>query len=849
MADNVTLLDLSFKTDEAVEGLDALIKKSLDLAEEKKQLTKQINAEKTALAGLRQNYKDNLIDQTAFEKATEKSETAIISLTKQLNNNKNETSENAAAIKAHTTIVNSEAESVETLRAKLALNTKALNKMSVEQRTNSEAGKQMVAQTKEISSKLKDLEKEIGDTRRNVGNYAEDIEKATGSLGGLTGATGQMVQGMSTGITQVKAFNAALMANPFIAIASAVLILIGHLEKLKSRNEELAVGIKTLFAPVQFLIAKITDAVAALLSAIVKGLNWMYDAQVKLLDILGLLPDGFKEAREKIKGVAQAQRDLYNAETDNILIMAKYRKELEQAKLLAADQTKSVAERQAALEKALEISKQMEDAEVGLAKAKFEQIKLENSLTYTLDEQRRQQVEHEAEMEEKKAQYAAQKKEIESQFTGYIKSENDKRAAEEKARADNYAKAQKSAAEKIKKAKEDAEKKAAETAKKIQAEVLKSYEDGITTLRLKIRESNIGIVNKRKALEDQDIINQAILEKERYRLQQGLITQKEFDNIKLEQQIAFREKVAELEKEEAEKKKEQKALSVEQERAIEEANITSNFEKLAMNLETARKLEIEAAEKSGADVTAIEEKYAKLREELRKKEVNAKLQMTAEVAGQISNIMGQESAAGKAFALAQATINTYLGASKAIAQGGIWGVAQAAIVIAAGLKQVASIMKVKEDVPKTNTSVKKFAKGGTVFGAPHSQGGVTFTGSNGQQFEAEGGENMYILNKRASHAINALSALNEQYGGRSFGNSNAYRYAQGGGFDVISTQSYTNLNRSMSKQTVDLSDKTVAAIALAFVEGVENAPNPIVSVQDITDVQQNRTIVIDSALG
>ena len=455
-----------------------------------------------------------------------------------------------------------------------------------------------------------------------------------------------------------------------------------------------------------------------------------------------------------------------------------------------------------------------------------------------------------AEMEEKKAQYAAQKKEIESQFTGYIKSENDKRAAEEKARADNYAKAQKSAAEKIKKAKEDAEKKAAETAKKIQAEVLKSYEDGITTLRLKIRESNIGIVNKRKALEDQDIINQAILEKERYRLQQGLITQKEFDNIKLEQQIAFREKVAETgKKRKAEKKKEQKALSVEQERAIEEANITSNFEKLAMNLETARKLGIEAAEKSGADVTAIEEKYAKLREELRKKEVNAKLQMTAEVAGQISNIMGQESAAGKAFALAQATINTYLGASKAIAQGGIWGVAQAAIVIAAGLKQVASIMKVKEDVPKTNTSVKKFAKGGTVFGAPHSQGGVTFTGSNGQQFEAEGGENMYILNKRASHAINALSALNEQYGGRSFGNSNAYRYAQGGGFDVISTQSYTNLNRSMSKQTVDLSDKTVAAIALAFVEGVENAPNPIVSVQDITDVQQNRTIVIDSALG
>ena len=194
MAEDVTLLDLSFNTAEAVDGLDALIKKSLELSDEKKQLVKQINAEKLALAGIRQNYKDNLLDQTAFEKQSEKSEKAIIALTKQLNNNKIATSENAAQIKAHTTIVNSEAESVETLRAQLALNTKALNKMSVEQRTNTESGKQMVAQTKEISDRLKELEKGVGDTRRNVGNYAEDIEAATANLGGMTGATGQMIK-------------------------------------------------------------------------------------------------------------------------------------------------------------------------------------------------------------------------------------------------------------------------------------------------------------------------------------------------------------------------------------------------------------------------------------------------------------------------------------------------------------------------------------------------------------------------------------------------------------------------------------------------------------------------------
>lgn len=49
MAEDVTLLDLSFKTEKAVEGLDALIKKSLELAEEKKQLTTTLNNEKKAL--------------------------------------------------------------------------------------------------------------------------------------------------------------------------------------------------------------------------------------------------------------------------------------------------------------------------------------------------------------------------------------------------------------------------------------------------------------------------------------------------------------------------------------------------------------------------------------------------------------------------------------------------------------------------------------------------------------------------------------------------------------------------------------------------------------------------------
>lgn len=848
MADNVTLLDLSFNTTDAVDGLDKLIAKSLELSDKKAQLTKQIAAEKNALAGVRQNYKDNLIDQTAYEKALAKSATAISGFQKDLDGTNAALKATNGTIKATTTIMNSQAETVETLRAKVAKNTIELNKMSVAERTTGTAGKELVAQTKAMSDQLKDLEKGVGDTRRNVGNYAEDIEKTTGNLGGLTGATGMMVKGMSGGIASVKAFNAALMANPFIAIASAVLFLISTIGKLMDRNNELATSVKTILAPIQLIIAKVLDAVAALFAEIVKVFEWLAEAYIKVYNWLGLISDETVAAINTAKGMAQAERDIYNAESDLIVVLARQRREMEAQKAILADQTKSSKERQAAANEALRISREMEAAELKILEAKYQQIKTQNSLSYTTDEDRRKELEALAALEEKRAQYLSQRKELTSQVSGLEKADIAAVSAANKAAATAKAAADKKAAEDARKAKEAAEKAAAAKAKAIQAEVLKSYEQGVIELQLKIRESNIGVIDKAKAIEDQNEINQAILEKERYRLEQGLITQQEYDNIKYEQEVSIQEKIEEYRKSVREKEKEAEALNLENSRLIKEQKATNEYDLRQIQLDAQYAKEVANAEKIGADTTLIEEKYNELKKKNRAAQLNAQIGMAAETAGQMSDLLGQESEAGKIFAVAQATMNTYLGASKAIAQGGIWGVAQAAIVIAAGLKQVASIMKVKDDVPKTKTSTKRFAKGGTVFGAPHSQGGVTFTGSNGQQFEAEGGENMYILNKSASRAINALSALNQQYGGRSFGRSNAYKYAQGGGFDVLSTSSFTTINRQKSQNKVDLSDKTINAIAAAFVEGVENAPNPVVSVQEINEVSQNMVFIRESAL-
>lgn len=78
----------------------------------------------------------------------------------------------------------------------------------------------------------------------------------------------------------------------------------------------------------------------------------------------------------------------------------------------------------------------------------------------------------------------------------------------------------------------------------------------------------------------------------------------------------------------------------------------------------------------------------------KKAEEEMKLMIIETALGQVADLIGRDSIAGKALSIAQATINTYLGASKALAQGGLFGGIAAAGVIAAGLANVKKIISV-----------------------------------------------------------------------------------------------------------------------------------------------------------
>lgn len=66
---------------------------------------------------------------------------------------------------------------------------------------------------------------------------------------------------------------------------------------------------------------------------------------------------------------------------------------------------------------------------------------------------------------------------------------------------------------------------------------------------------------------------------------------------------------------------------------------------------------------------------------------------------------------------------------------------------------------------------QQFERGGAVKfaqvrGKRHSQGGIKGVFSDGTEIEVEDGENLYVLNRAASHEINRLSAINQKHGGK-----------------------------------------------------------------------------------
>jgi hypothetical protein len=205
--------------------------------------------------------------------------------------------------------------------------------------------------------------------------------------------------------------------------------------------------------------------------------------------------------------------------------------------------------------------------------------------------------------------------------------------------------------------------------------------------------------------------------------------QKRFRELKVENQVLIIDeqnrikKLAEI-KPKVVETPEQRLSRLEGEKLKEEAILLERQKKLQSNLAAveseglttrgnqaviATQMTGTAVVKINEDVVKASTDYAELKAKEKKEIEVSNAMQTLDI---LSGIIDQNSIAGKGIAIAQAIINTYQGASKAIAQGGTFGPALAAVTIAAGLLNVKKIISTPIPSAKGKGSVGGGTGGG-----------------------------------------------------------------------------------------------------------------------------------------
>lgn len=281
-------------------------------------------------------------------------------------------------------------------------------------------------------------------------------------------------------------------------------------------------------------------------------------------------------------------------------------------------------------------------------------------------------------------------------------------------------------------------------------------------------------LNNQRKLDENKFFTEELLAQEKQRIndiaeaeaaqqtlsfQNGLINAEEYGlairKIDENQRIANEE--ADKTREQA--KKDQQAIDLQ---IQDELNAEAFETSLALQMERYEREYSERkaiAVKNGADMVAFEQLEARKREQIERDVTNNKLQLNSMALGNIATLLGQSSKAGKAFAIAQTTIDTYLGAQKAYISQLIPGDPTsflraglaAGSAVATGLVNVQKIVGTKE---ATVQKVPGYAIGGKIVN------GMPISRANGDNVLITARMGEAILNDQQQRAIGTANLAN-----------------------------------------------------------------------------------------
>ena len=341
-----------------------------------------------------------------------------------------------------------------------------------------------------------------------------------------------------------------------------------------------------------------------------------------------------------------------------------------------------------------------------------------------------------------------------------------------------------------------------------------------------------------------DLIAEKEREFEAERLRRGVASQEQYNEALREIDEAYTLEKDELNQQREDAQQEKENIDFENELTILALRGESRFKLAIQELDRIRAAEIQSAEATGADTTIIEEKYTELKKGVTRDEFNAKLDGAQVVLAGLSDLLGKETLAGKAAAIAKAAIDTYKAANLALSTyPPPFGQIAAGVSIAAGLVNVKKIASTKTEIPETSAGevkkVRKFKKGGIFSrdwwiegGRDHSQGGNKYYDRWGNLVaETSKDEAMGVLNKNATEAF---MIFNNKYNLGQIAKPN--HFASGG--IIKPTQSTT----TVVQNPIDYD-----LLAQKVSEANRSLPSPVVAVEDIRTGVDNQVSVEQGA--
>jgi len=309
----------------------------------------------------------------------------------------------------------------------------------------------------------------------NVKSNIGDVSKDASSLAGEFKVMGVSLNGVKAGFksvaTTAKAsfatIKAGIMSTGIGALLIAVTALISYFTNTKRGADKLTQAFTAMGAVVDVL----TDR----LSKVGEAISFVFSGEFRKAGeaLKGTFAGITEEIKEEVKAMVELTKRtqaLRDADNQFMVQKAKTRQEIERARLIAEDETKSAAERLENLKKALELEEKTTKRELELARERLaiQQQEMELSENSAEDEERLAQLK--VELIEKETASIKMRRRVVTEVNSL---ENEIRA-EEKARADE--KAAESAA-KIKALEE--EKKAAEALFDAQMAQAKAFEERV----------------------------------------------------------------------------------------------------------------------------------------------------------------------------------------------------------------------------------------------------------------------------------------------------------------------------------------------------------------------------------